>query len=161
MDRIILGTNPVEIDSVVADTLGYKPRDIRHIAYSAGGGLGTCELSEIKITSLNCPSEIKHFSPPPHYSKRFPCSISAEGACCTCMGNFIFALERLNEKGLLSERLSFVIGQNTKIPAQKKTLTVAIGQCASKQVGADLCIDECPPTASNIYHGVASAIAKR
>jgi len=161
MDRILLGTNPVEIDSVVADTLGYKPRDIRHIAYSADGGLGTCDLKKIRIQSLNRPSEVKRFSPPTHYSKRFPCSISAEGACCTCMGNFIFALERLNEKGLLSDRLSFFIGQNPKIPTRKKALTIAVGQCASKQERADLCINECPPTASNIYQGVASAVAKK
>jgi uncharacterized protein (DUF362 family) len=161
MDRMILGTNPVEVDSFVADTLGYKPRDIRHIAYSADAGLGTCNLKEIKITSLNRPSEIKRFSPPTHYSKRFPCSISAEGACCTCTGNFIFALERLNEKGLLSDRLAFLIGQNPKIPAQKKAFTIAVGQCASKQDGADLCIDECPPTAGNIYQSVISVTEKR
>jgi uncharacterized protein (DUF362 family) len=161
MDRMILGTNPVEVDSVVADTLGYKPRDIRHIAYSADAGLGTCDLEKIRVRSLNHPSEIKRFSPPTHYSKKFPCSISAEGACCTCMGNFIFALERLNEKGILSERLSFLIGQNPKNLAQKKAFTIAVGQCASKQDAADLCIDECPPAASNIYQGVVSAIAKR
>jgi uncharacterized protein (DUF362 family) len=161
MDRMILGTNPVEVDSFVADTLGYKPRDIRHIAYSADAGLGTCDLRKVRIQSFNRPSEIKRFSPPVPYSKRFPCSISAEGACCTCMGNFIFALERLNEKGLLSERLSFLIGQHPKTPAQKKAFTIAVGQCASKQHVADFCIDECPPTASNIYQGVASAITKR
>jgi hypothetical protein len=77
------------------------------------------------------------------------------------MGNFIFALERLNEKGLLSDRLSFVIGQNPKISTQKKAFTIAVGECASKLVAADLCIDECPPTASNIYQGVVSAISKK
>jgi uncharacterized protein (DUF362 family) len=161
MDRIILGTNPVEVDSVVADILGYKPRDIRHIAYSADASLGTCDLKKIKIHSLNRPSEIKRFSPPTHYSKRFPCSISAEGACCTCMGNFIFALERLDEKGLLSERLSFLIGQNPKISTHKNAFSIAVGQCASKQDAADLCFDECPPTAGSIYQGVASATAKK
>ena len=159
MDRIILGTNPVEVDSVVADMLGYAPRDIRHIAFSADPGLGTCDLKKITIRSLNRPSARKRFSPPSHYSKRFPCYISAEGACCTCMGNFIFALERLKEQGLLSERLSFFIGQNSKIPANKKALTVAVGQCASKQDGADLRIDECPPTAGNIYQCVSSIVA--
>ncbi len=161
MDRIVLGTNPVEVDSFVADTLGYEPRDIRHIAYAADGGLGTCDLKKIKIHSLNRPSEVKRFSPPAHYSKRFPCSISAEGACCTCMGNFIFALERLNERGLLSDRLSFVIGQKSKIPTQKKAFTIAVGQCASKLGAVDLCIDECPPTTSSIYQGVASRITKK
>jgi hypothetical protein len=77
------------------------------------------------------------------------------------MGNLIFALERLKEQALLSERLSFIIGQNPKIPAGKKTLTIAIGQCASKQEGADMRIDECPPTAGSIYRRVASMISKR
>ena len=161
MDRIILGTNPVEVDSVAADMLGYEPRNIRHIAYSADAGLGTCDLKEITIRSLNRPSGTKRFNPPRHYSERFPCGISAEGACCTCMGNLIFALERLKEQGLLSERLSFFIGQNPKIPAGKKTLTIAVGQCASKQDGADMRIDECPPTAGSIYQRVASMISKR
>lgn len=156
MDRIIMGTNPVEVDSVVADTLGYTPRTIRHIRYSADAGLGTCDLKEVRIRSLNRPSGKKRFNPPIHYSKRFPCQISAEGVCCTCMGNLIFALERLKEKGLLSERLTFLIGQNSKIPLGKKTFTIAVGQCASKQDGADLHIDECPPTAGSIYQRVAS-----
>ena len=77
------------------------------------------------------------------------------------MGNFIFALERLNEKGFLSERLSFLIGQNAKIPTQKKAFTIAVGQCASKQDAADLCIDECPPAASSIYQSVISVTEKR
>ncbi len=161
MDRIVLGTNPVEVDSLVADTLGYSPRDIRHIAYSADAGLGTCDLKKIRIQSLNRPSEVKRFSPPIHYSRRFPCSISAEGACCTCMGNLIFALERLNEKGFLSDRLSFVVGQNVRIQTRKKALTIAVGQCASKQEGADFCIDECPPAAGNIYQSVVSGIRKK
>jgi len=76
------------------------------------------------------------------------------------MGNFIFALERLNERGLLSGHLSLLTGQNPKIPARKKALTVAIGRCASKQGEVDFRIDECPPAAANIYQGVAPAIAK-
>jgi hypothetical protein len=44
---------------------------------------------------------------------------------------------------------------------RKKALTIAVGQCASTQEGVDLRIDECPPTASNIYQGVTSAIEKR
>ena len=162
MDRIILGTNPVEVDSVAADMLGYAPRNIRHIAYSADAGLGSCDLKEITIRSLNRPSGKRRFNPPIHYSKRFPCSINAEGACCTCMGNLLFALERLKEQGLLSERLSFFIGQNPRIPSiDKKRVTIAVGQCASKQDEADMRIDECPPTAGSIYQRVASMIPKR
>ena len=155
MDRIILGTNPVEVDSVVADTLGYAPRTIRHIAHSADAGLGTCDLNEIEIRSLNRPSAKERFSPAVPYAKRFPCRISAEGACCTCMGNFIFALERLKEQGLLGEKLSFLIGQNPKRTADGD-LTIAVGQCASRVDGVDLRIDGCPPSARKISRCVAS-----
>jgi hypothetical protein len=160
MERMILGINPVEVDSVVADILGYAPRDIRHISYSIDAGLGSGDLDRIQIRSLNRPSQRKNFRPPApvHYSKRFPCTISAEGACCTCTGNLIFALERLHKKGLLSEQVAFLIGQNPKRSSGKKTFTVAVGQCASKQDGADLRIDECPPSAGNIYQCVASKL---
>jgi uncharacterized protein (DUF362 family) len=158
MDRIIFGTNPVEMDSVVADMLGYAPRDIRHIVISADAGLGTCELERIAVRRLNRPTTMERFSPPDPYSSRFPCEIIAEGACCTCTGNLIFALERLKEQGLLSEQLSFFIGQNAKLLPAKNRLTIAVGQCASKQTGADLCIDECPPSAGEICQRVSSIV---
>jgi uncharacterized protein (DUF362 family) len=160
MERILVGTNPVEVDSVAADILGYKPQSIRHIALSADAGLGTCDLGTIKLRSLNRPSVEKRFSPPLPYSKRFSCVIDAQGACCTCMGNFIFALERLHEKGLLSDQLSFLIGQNPKGPSQKKGLAIAVGVCASNRGKADICIEECPPTADSIYRSVESAVKK-
>jgi uncharacterized protein (DUF362 family) len=161
MERVILGRNPVEVDSVVADMLGYSPRDIRHIAYSADGGLGGCDLRKIRVHSLNRPSARRRFSPPVHYTKRFPCSISAEGACCTCTGNLIFALERLKGQGILSERLSFLVGQNPKPSARKKGLTIAVGRCASKADNADLQIDGCPPTAGDIQRSVAAVMAEK
>jgi uncharacterized protein (DUF362 family) len=40
LDRLLIGKNPVEVDSVVSDMLGYAPRAIRYIAYSADAGLG-------------------------------------------------------------------------------------------------------------------------
>jgi hypothetical protein len=159
MERILLGTNPVEVDSVVADMLGYTPRTIRHIAYSADAGLGTCDLERFQIRSLNRPTQDKHFQPPPHYTKRFPCHISAEGACCTCMGNLLFALERLHEQRLLSKRQAFLIGQRPNISSSDATMTIAVGQCAVKKCAdTDIYIDTCPPSAGTIYRRVASAI---
>jgi hypothetical protein len=73
----------------------------------------------------------------------------------------VFALERLNERGLLSERLSLLIGQNSKISTQKKMFIIAVGECASKKHEADLLIDECPPTAGTIYQCIASTIREQ
>jgi uncharacterized protein (DUF362 family) len=158
METMLLGTNPVEVDSVVADRLGYAPQTIRHIAHSAEAALGPCDLSQITIRHLNRPSKDVRFTPAPHYTRRFPCHIRAEGACCTCLGNLLFALERLHERGLLSENHHFFIGQKPGALTGRGGITVAVGQCAVKHVNAEVSIDDCPPTANTIYRRVASAI---
>lgn len=158
MDRMLLGTNPVAVDSVVAEILGYAPRDIKHIALAADAGLGTCDLNAIKLRALNRPAEERHFSPPPHYSERFPCTVIAEGACCTCTGNLVFALERLNHQGLLSKRIRIIAGQLSELPDEKGVFTVAVGSCVSKQTRADCHINECPPGTGRIYQTIAKAL---
>jgi hypothetical protein len=157
LDRLLIGHNPVEVDSVVADMLGYAPRTVRHIAYSADAGVGICDLDSIPIQALNRPSKKEKFDPPVHFSKRFPCQIHAEGACCTCMGNFIFALERLKEKGILSRNQHFLIGQRAEIAPPPDGITVSVGKCAAERYAADIRIDECPPTAGTICETILSA----
>lgn len=145
MERLLLGKNPVEVDSAAADMLGYAPRAIQHIAYSADAGLGTCDLNSIEVLPLNQPTTQVHFEPPTHYSRRFPCQIIAEGACCTCMGNLIFALERLQEQRKLSKKQIFLVGQQAEAPAHSPGMTIAIGQCAAAgNSHVDVCIDVCP-----------------
>lgn len=159
MERLLLGTNPVEVDSVVADMLGYAPRSIRHIAYSADAGLGDCDLEQITLRSLNQPTTDLRFQPPEHYTTRFPCQITAEGACCTCMGNLIFALERLREQQLLSHNQHFLIGQLAESAAEHAGMTIAVGQCAAAgNRDVDVCVDTCPPSAGMILRCVAEAM---
>ena len=158
MERILLGQDPVAVDSVVADMLGYAPRKIRHIAHSADAGLGSCDLDNIRVHALNRPTKTERFTAPPHFTERFPCSISADGACCTCMGNLIFALERLKERGLISKHHHFLIGQKAKASPRKQEKTIAVGQCAAAINSADITIEECPPTASTIYQSLADSL---
>lgn len=158
MERILLGTNPVAVDSVVADMLGYSPRTIRHIAESADAGLGSCDLKRIEVNALNQPKNDQPIRPPVHFSKRFPCRIQAEGACCTCMGNLLFALERLNEKGMLAKDQHFLTGQQIDFPENSIEKTIAVGQCAVNCAAADIQIDKCPPSAGTIYRRIVSFI---
>jgi hypothetical protein len=160
METMLLGTNPVEVDSVVANILGYDPRAIRHIAHSADASLGTCDLEEITIRHLNRPSRNERLTPALPYTRRFPCGISAEGACCTCLGNLLFALERLHERGLLSKKQHFFMGQKIRIALKSGDMTVAVGQCAVKNMKAKISVDKCPPTAKMIYEKVLSAIQR-
>ncbi len=157
MERILSGTNPVEVDSVVADMLGYSPRTIRHIALSADAGLGLCDLKQIKVNALNQPTNDQPIPPPVHFWEKFPCRIEADGACCTCMGNLLFALQRLNEKGLLSEDQHFLTGQKILLPPDSPDTTISVGQCAVKRAAADIQIDRCPPSAGTIYRNIISS----
>lgn len=158
MDRILMGTNSVEVDSVVADMLGYKPRDIRYIAHSAEAGLGQCDLSKIEVLPLNKPSKDEKYIPPSHYTSRFPCSISADGVCCTCMGNLMFALERLSDERILSRRLHFLIGQMAQDTDSSGLIKIAVGQCAVKDHSADVSINKCPPSANEIFQEVENIL---
>jgi uncharacterized protein (DUF362 family) len=161
MDRILLGTNPVEVDSVVADMLGYKPRDIRYIAHSADAGLGECDLGRIEILPLNKPLKDEKYLPPPHYTGRFSCQISAEGVCCTCMGNLMFALERLSDERMLSRRLHFLIGQMAQDTDSTGSIKIAVGQCAVKNHTSDAALNKCPPSANEIYQEVENLLKSR
>ncbi len=40
MDRVLVGSDPVLVDSYVAALLGYEPEDIPYITFAAGLGLG-------------------------------------------------------------------------------------------------------------------------
>jgi uncharacterized protein (DUF362 family) len=161
METMLLGTNPVEVDAVAADMLGYAPRTIRHIAHSEDIGLGTSSLDRISVHAVNRPTRRARILPAPHYTRRFPCQVTSKGACCTCTGNLIFALERLHEKGLLSKRHHFLVGQKSGTTPATGEMRIAIGECAVKQVDAEVKIDKCPPSASSIYQRLASAVRHR
>ncbi len=156
LERIFLGNNPIEIDSLAADVLGYRPRDIPYIAYAADAGLGSCDLDAIEIKFLNHPSKLIKLSAPPPVADRFPCKINAQGACCVCMSNLVFALERLKDDGILSSRFTFHIGQLAKTTGDSGRTDIAVGKCVSRDLPVDLVIDECPPSANSIYKKVAA-----
>jgi len=170
LDRIFLATNPVEMDSVAADILGYRPRDVPFIAYAADAGLGCCDLEDIDIKSLNHPSKLVRLSAPPPVADRFPCSINAEGACCVCMSNLVFALERLKADGILSSRFTFHLGQQARSTADPVGSTadalgstadalgidIVVGNCVKSDLPADAVVAECPPSANSIYNIVAA-----
>jgi hypothetical protein len=145
---------------VVADMLGYSPGGIRHIALSAEAGLGTCDLQKINVNAVNRPVDDKRLSPPPPLAERFRCRIEAQGACCTCMGNLMFALERLKEKGLLDKSQQFLVGQGAAASSADKGLSIAVGRCAAEKGSTDVLIDKCPPSAGIIFRSTVSALKK-
>lgn len=160
MDTMILGKNPVEVDSIVADFLGYSPNEIRHIMYSAAAGIGHPDLNTIQVRQLNLPTVKRRHSPSVHYADLFSCEIRALGACCTCLGNLVFALQRLKEHGLLKPSLLFTAGQRSESISDAQKTIIAVGKCAAERTDSDLSIHACPPTAHLIFRQVAKELKR-
>jgi uncharacterized protein (DUF362 family) len=160
LETMLLGSNPVEVDSIVASILGYSPGDIRHIAYSAAAGIGRADLDQIKVRQLNLPSVDRQYTPPDRYTNFFPCEIRAQGACSTCLGNLIFALQRLKEHGLLSPSLVFAVGQLSESVSNAEKIAVAVGKCAAERTGSGISIHACPPTAHAIFQRVEKKLKR-
>jgi uncharacterized protein (DUF362 family) len=49
MDLVITGMDPVAVDAVGAAVMGVSPMKVKHLIHSMNKGLGTCDLSQIRI----------------------------------------------------------------------------------------------------------------
>jgi len=144
MNRIIAGKDPVLVDSYAAHLIGYSIEEVPYISMAEQIGAGSSDLEKADIVELNKDEGIRKITPSRRvrYLARH---IVEDSACSACYGSLIYALERLDERGLLS-RLEdkLYIGQNFR---NKKLDGIGIGACAS---GFDKCVRGCPPKARDI-----------
>lgn len=144
MNQLILGKDPVLIDTFAAELLGYESSDIPYIGMADKLGVGSSNLSFAEIIYLN--KDMKKVS----YAKsgkvkKLSAYITEKEACSACYGSLIHALDRLDDKGLLNRiKTDIYIGQGYKGQALKG---IGIGMCAK---GADTCVVGCPPSAKKI-----------
>ncbi|HHT43168.1 MAG TPA: DUF362 domain-containing protein [Firmicutes bacterium] len=144
MDRILVGTDPVLIDSYVAHLLGYEPEEIDYLGLAADLGVGRLYSEQTEVVVLNAQ----------HTTGRIASTRSVESlarlvqedqACSACYGSLIHALARLRERGLLHlVPQPLLIGQGWKGQTGQG---VGIGSCTR---GLDSHVGGCPPTAKAI-----------
>ena len=114
MDRIIVGFDPVLIDSYVASLMGYDPEEISYIKIAESIGVGSRLTSKTQICELN---EDYNTLKIPHSREieRLSKYVEEKDACSACYGSLIHALARLSEQGVLSKlREKVAIGQGYK-----------------------------------------------
>jgi hypothetical protein len=150
----LVGTEPAAVDAVVAGFLGFKPHDIKHIAYSLE--YRGIDPKSIEKTFLNTPEREKTLKVDTEYESRYPCRIRAGGTCCTCNSNLLFALERLHKLGRLNSNQYFVIGQK---PVADYSVTdsgrlIVLGKCAAAEIEGDVTIPGCPVQGSDIVEAL-------
>ncbi|NLY60572.1 MAG: DUF362 domain-containing protein [Clostridiales bacterium] len=145
MNRILVGTDPVMVDSYAANLLGFDIKDIPYIEIAEEIGVGTTKWNQSSVVELNTDqnTEIKGTT---GKVKMFTKYIEERDACSACYGSLIHALDRLRTRGQLSKLKSkLYIGQYYK----DKTIDpgIGIGQCTRKCARY---VPGCPPTAREI-----------
>jgi len=139
-NRIILGFDPVLLDSFGAQLIGYKPDDIAHLRIAKEYGLGKYVDDGTEIVELNSNNRpianMKHEA----VSSRLSRYIEEDSACSACYASLVYALDKIGR--IKTDKIK--IGQGFK---GKKIKGIGVGQCTS---GCDIYVKGCPPKASDI-----------
>ena len=145
-DRILLGTDPVLLDSYGATLLGYDLQKIEYLRLAASLGIGNffdanteiCEFQKEKRSKTNVSNQSQ-------LVRRFAKYIDEQNACSACYAALICALRQHSEAfSRDSGATKIKIGQ----AFQNQTCAgLGIGNCCS---GCDRYVPGCPPTAAQI-----------
>lgn len=139
-NRIMLGYDPVLLDSYGAQLIGYKPDDITHLRIAKDYGIGNYVSDKTNIVELNSHNRPIVNVKSNRISSRLSKYIEEDSACSACYASLIYALDKVG--GIKGEKIK--IGQGFK----GKTLKgLGVGQCTS---GCERYIKGCPPNASDI-----------
>ena len=139
-NRIIVGRDPVMVDSFCAELIGYQPDDISHLKIAREIGVGEYFTADTKVIELNADKKPLGKSPVKRFADRYSHLIQDDSACSVCYSSLIYALYRLG--GLAGKKI--YIGQGYK---GKDLDGIGIGNCAS---GCSKYVPGCPPKATDI-----------
>jgi uncharacterized protein (DUF362 family) len=145
MDRLIIGKDPVLVDTYGASLIGYSKDDIEYIGIAEKIGAGSSDIEHADIHEYNSSLKSKSKFIPSGKSKRLSEKVIAKDACSACYGSLIHALQRLDEKGLFEKMKSSVyIGQGFR---GKSIDAIGIGNCTCK---FSKNVKGCPASAKDI-----------
>jgi uncharacterized protein (DUF362 family) len=143
-DCIILGTDPVLLDSYGATLLGYDPQKIEYLRIAQSLGIGSfcdanteiCEFQPEKRPKIGTANQCD-------LVRRFAKYIDEQNACSACYAALICALRQ--RSGASSMKGGTIkIGQAFR---NQQCAGLGVGNCCS---GCDRYIPGCPPTATQI-----------
>lgn len=147
MDRIIIGQDPVLIDTYGSSLLGFSKEVIPYIKLAEQLGVGSTDLTQADIIE-HC-TDLKNTIPfkPSRKAARLAERVNASDACSACFGSLIHALNRLEEEGQLRRiKDPIYIGQGYR---EQVNEGLGIGQCTSH---CSRYLKGCPPKALDIVN---------
>jgi len=152
MNRIIAGKDPVLIDAYAAQLMGFSLDEVPYIKMAQNIGVGSADIAKADIVQLNKDNGSRKITATRRVS-RLASHVIEDSACSACYGSLIYALERLDEKGLLyrlNEKLHICQGYKNK-----KYDGIGIGSCTSC---FERFVKGCPPKAIDIVEYIESII---
>lgn len=152
MNRVIVGKDPVLVDSYVAQLLGYDLEDIPYIKMAESIGVGSTNITDDNIIELNkdtTPMTI----PKTRLVEKLAKNVDENMACSACYGSLIHALDRLENMDYLCQINEKIhIGQGFK---DIKGKGIGIGVCTK---GFEKSLLGCPPKAKDIVEFLKNCI---
>jgi uncharacterized protein (DUF362 family) len=146
-NRVLVGTDPVLLDSYGAALLGYAPASIDYLRYAVEYGIGKMFDSDTTVRELQVENRPKT-SPTGQGDlvRRLAKHIDEQSACSACYAALIFALNNLTST---LGRDKIKIGQGFR---GKKCSGLGIGNCTAD---CERHVPGCPPTAADIIKELA------
>lgn len=149
-NRMLLGADPVKLDSYVCALMGIPPQEIGYVRLAAQYNVGEMEIEERDIVELNRPV-LGNSARASGQVQRLEKYVKADQACSACYANLIHALKRLEGRGGLRNLSPVYLGQGWK---GQKLDGIGIGLCCQNATKA---IPGCPPSALEIVETIAAA----
>lgn len=154
LDTVLVGCNPVAVDTVATSLLGYRPQEVKHLQLAASHSLGTTNKEELQILHEEILEDVEL---PDRKEKDRKYNIPGlqvmeRGACTPCEGSLQVAMRRLEQTGASLSGTVF-LGQLIEKDDLKdaKGEWIGIGECGNKIAGEENSIRGCPPDPLRIY----------
>ncbi len=144
MNRVLGLKDPVLCDAFVCDCMGYSVEDVPYIPLAENLGVGSSDVSNANLIYLNSPTEAEGQFVMTRRVESLARFTAPKDACSACYGSLIYALNRLNDTGMLNKKLPPVaVGQGY----QGQNGEIGIGRCTSCFQNS---LEGCPPKGAEI-----------
>ena len=139
-NRVLLGFDPVLLDSYGAQLMGYQPDDIGYLRYAKKYGIGRYADGNTEILEMNMQNRPKVSGRPSPSAQKYGRYIEEDSACSACYAALVYALHKTG--GLNGNRIK--IGQGYR---GKSLEGMGVGNCTA---GCERYVKGCPPKGSDI-----------
>ncbi len=140
---IMVGRDPVLVDTFGCSLIGVDPAEVPYISMAERLGSGSMDLSGAVIRTIGDARGEESYEDHRFVSIRD--AVEEVESCSACYAYLMPALEKLEQEGLLADIPDKIcIGQGWRGKHGK----IGVGNCTS---GFEFCVKGCPPTDNQIY----------